>query len=90
MCGNQGIAAMKLRAVDTLHVSSVGPDNMAPGTEFDVSDDIGRQLVERGLASKVRGAAKAEEPAPKKKVEEPVRKRAAKPISRNSMKRRGK
>lgn len=47
---------VKMRATDTLHVSSVGPDSMAPGTEFEVSADVARQLAERGLATKVKAA----------------------------------
>lgn len=48
---------MKLKAIDTLHVSAVGPDNIAPGASFEVSDDMGRELVERGLAEEVKAAA---------------------------------
>ncbi|WP_441280512.1 hypothetical protein [Tardiphaga sp. 862_B3_N1_1] len=53
---------MKLKANDTLHVSSVKADNILPGEEFEVSDDFGRQMVERGLAVEVSGGktAKAE------------------------------
>lgn len=50
---------MKLRAKDTLHVSSVKADNLQPGEEFEVADDTGRQLVERGLATEVKSEAKA-------------------------------
>lgn len=56
---------MKLKANDTLHVSSVKADNIAPGEEFEVSDDSGRQLIEKGLATEVK--AKVE-----KKAEPPV------------------
>ena len=55
---------MKLKAIDTLHVSAVGPDNIAPGAEFDASDDQGRELVERGLAVEIKAA-----PAPANKME---------------------
>ncbi len=48
---------MKLKAHDTLHVSSVRADNIKPGEEFEVSDDFGRQFVERGLATEVVAAA---------------------------------
>lgn len=58
--GYQEKKTMRLKANDTLHVSSVGPDNIAPGEEFEVSADTGRQLVEKGLAKEVR-AKKAEE-----------------------------
>jgi hypothetical protein len=62
---------MKLTALDTLHVSSAGPDNILAGEQFEVSDEQGKALVSRGLASEVAGdqpEAKAE-PAPKNKVE---------------------
>ena len=52
---------MKLKANDTLHVSSVKAENILPGEEFEVSDDFGRQMVERGLATEVSGSKK---PAP--------------------------
>lgn len=45
---------MKLKAIDTLHVSSVRADSILPFEEFDVADDTGRQLVERGLAFEVK------------------------------------
>lgn len=56
---------MKLKANDTLHVSSVKADNLAPGEEFEVSDDIGRQLIELGRATEVKVAKAAEKPAEK-------------------------
>lgn len=55
---------MKLKANDTLHVSAVGPDNIAPGAEFEVSDDTGAALVARGLASEVKAA-----PVPQNKMD---------------------
>lgn len=59
---------MHLKANDTLHVSSVGPDNIAPGQVFEVSDNDGAQLVERGLATEVK-APKKSEAAPENKAE---------------------
>jgi hypothetical protein len=61
---------MQLKANDTLHVSSVKADNIAPGEVFEVADDTGRQLVEKGLATEVK-AQKAEkaEPAHENKME---------------------
>lgn len=62
---------MKLKAIDTLHVSAVGPDNIAPGASFEVSDDMGRELVERGQAVEVKAAAPVAnkmEPAPVNKA----------------------
>ena len=61
---------MKLKAIDTLHVSSVKAENIAPGEEFDVADDTGRQLLERKLATEVKGAKEEKsEPKPSNKME---------------------
>ncbi len=76
---------MKLKANDTLHVSSVKADNLLPGEEFEVSDDIGRQLVDMGRATEVKGkaAAKSEPAAPENKAEPPPENKA--PISSKSV-----
>lgn len=63
---------MKLKANDTLHVSSVKADNIAPGETFEVADDTGEKLIERGLATEVKAKAEPEhknkaEPAPTNK-----------------------
>jgi hypothetical protein len=65
---------MKLKAKDTLHVSSARPDNIAPGEVFEVSDDTGRQLIEKGLATEVGGqvTVKANAPEPEQKSELPL------------------
>lgn len=56
---------MKLKAIDTLHVSAVGPDNLAPGEEFEVSDETGAQLVKRGLATEMKApSAQGNKPNP--------------------------
>lgn len=47
---------MKLKALDTLLVSSVKSDNLLAGEEFEVSDNEGRGLVERGYAVEVKAA----------------------------------
>ena len=49
---------MKLKAKDTLHVSSVKPDNIQPNEEFEINDADGKSLVERGLATEVKPAPK--------------------------------
>lgn len=41
---------MKLKALDTLHISAVGPESIAPGGIFEVSDADGESLISRGLA----------------------------------------
>lgn len=76
---------MKLTANDTLHVSSVKADNLLPGEEFEVSDDMGRQLVEMGRATEVKGraAAKSEPAAPENKAAPPPENKA--PISSKSI-----
>lgn len=53
---------VKMKATDTLHVSSVGPENIAPGGEFEVSTAVADDLEARGLAKRVGGAKKAEAP----------------------------
>lgn len=51
---------MILKALDTLHISSVGSSNLLAGQTFELDDHFGRQLVERGLAAEVA----SDEPAP--------------------------
>lgn len=64
---------VKMKALDTLHISSVQADNLAPGEEFEVSSAIADDLEERGLAKRVGGKveAKAEKAAPENKMEAP-------------------
>jgi hypothetical protein len=71
---------MKLKAKDTLHVSAVKADNIVPGEEFEVSDDFGRQLVERGLATEIIGKTEEKAAAPvKNKMEDAPANKASKP-----------
>lgn len=58
-----------MKAIDTLHISAVGPDNIAAGASFDVNETEAKQLEDRGLATRI-GAAKAD-PAPTNKMAEP-------------------
>lgn len=51
---------MILKALDTLHVSSVSSNNILAGQSFELDDHFGRQLIERGLALEVA----SEKPAP--------------------------
>lgn len=51
---------MILKALDTLHVSSVSSNNILAGQSFELDDHFGRQLIERGLALEVA----SDEPAP--------------------------
>lgn len=66
---------MKLKAKDTLHISSLGPDPIRPGEEFDLPDPDAKKLLDRGLVSKV--ASK-----PKKKTASKPKNKAA-PKSKN-------
>jgi hypothetical protein len=38
---------MKLIAIDQCHISSVGPNTLRPGEIFEVSDDLGKRLLEK-------------------------------------------
>lgn len=60
---------MKLRAYDTVHVSTVRAENLRPGEEFEIGDAAGEELLKAhpGLFAVVEGA-KAE-PAPSNKAE---------------------
>ncbi len=44
---------MILKALDTLHISSVSSNNLLAGQSFELDDHFGRQLIERGLAVEV-------------------------------------
>jgi hypothetical protein len=59
---------MKLKAKDTLFISSVSSENILPGGTFEVSDAEGKRLIDRGLASAVKSKAsgKAAQPAKNK------------------------
>ena len=55
---------MIVKALDTVHVSSVSSDNITTGQTFEVDDQTGRSLIERGLAIEVDAAVAAKtEPA---------------------------
>lgn len=57
---------MILQALDTIHVSSVSSENITTGQTFEVDDQVGRSLIERGLAIEVDAAVAAKtEPAAK-------------------------
>lgn len=59
---------MRLRAKDTVHISSVQSENLVEGDEFDLNDDEGKKLIDRGIAEQVRVKTPASEkdPAPAK------------------------
>lgn len=75
---------MKMKVVDQLHLSALGPATMAKGAEFEVSDPLGKDLEQKGLATRVEPAKTAtdsaakSEPAPANKKEPaPVNKTGA-------------
>lgn len=48
---------MLMKALDTLHVSAVGPDNILAGQTFEIADNDGEILRQRGLAEPVKATA---------------------------------
>lgn len=38
---------MKLKATDQIHISAVSSDTLKPGTEFEVSDAMGEELLNK-------------------------------------------
>ena len=42
---------MLMKALDTLHVSAVGPDIILAGQTFEIADNDGETLRQRGTAS---------------------------------------
>ena len=67
----------RMKVVDQLHISSVGPGVMGKGTEFEVSDPIAADLQRRGLAVTV-DEEKAR-PAPDNKMQPAPANKSAKP-----------
>lgn len=69
---------MKLKALDQVHISAVKASSLRPGEEFEVSDDIGTQLlkarptlftvVEDGAMAEPEPDNKAESAAPSNKA----------------------
>lgn len=59
---------VKMKALDTLHISNVQADNIMEGDTFEVSETEAKQLEDRNLAKRVSGA-KAEKAAPENKME---------------------
>ena len=57
---------MILKALDTIHISSVSPNNLLTGQTFALDDHFARLLIERGLAAEVTGIGVADEPISRK------------------------
>lgn len=73
-----------MKAVDTLHISSVKADSLQPGEEFEVSGHIAEDLEKRGLAERVGEQAeqKADEVSENKMEAAPANKAAKAPKSK--------
>jgi hypothetical protein len=54
---------MLMKALDTLHVSAVGPDIILAGQSFEIADNDGEILRQRGLAEPVEVQPEAPKPA---------------------------
>lgn len=76
---------VRMKAVDTLHVSSVKADNLRPGEEFEAPQYVADDLEARGLATRVR-EAKAEPDALENKMEPAPANKAAKASSKKRRK----
>ncbi len=63
---------MILQALDTIHVSSVSSENITTGQTFEVDDQAGRSLIERGLAIEVDAAFAAKTETAAKAEPEPA------------------
>ena len=63
---------MILQALDTIHVSSVSSENITTGQTFEVDDQAGRSLIERGLAIEVDAATAAKAEPAEKSAPEPA------------------
>lgn len=63
---------MKMKSLDTIHVSAVKPDSLRPGEEFEISDAAGAELMKAHPSKfevvQEKSSEKAE-PAPKNKAE---------------------
>lgn len=76
---------VKMKAADTLHITGVKEDNLAPGEEFEVSTSVADDLEARGLATRVGAKAKAESPPENKMEAAPANKGQRRPISAKSV-----
>ena len=54
---------MLMKALDTLHISAVGPDIILAGETFEIADNDGEILHQRGLAEPVDAEPEAPRPA---------------------------
>jgi hypothetical protein len=77
---------VKMKALDTLFVSSFSSENIPPDGEFDVSADEAERMEKEGLAKRV----KAEKSAPENKMEAAPANKAVAAKAITATKRKGK
>ena len=73
---------MRLKALDQIHLSSVRPDSLRVGEEFDVSDALGGELMEKHPTRFERVHISGEKAAPS-----PLNKVDAPPANKSTVKR---
>jgi hypothetical protein len=67
------MSKVRMRALDTQHHSSVGPDAIHPGQEFEINSAFADQIEKSGMAERVADEpAKAKAEAPPKNKAEPA------------------
>lgn len=59
---------MLMKALDTLHISAVGPDIILVGHTFEIADNDGEILHQRGLAESISAELVEDAPAPQPKT----------------------
>ena len=70
---------MKLKVLDQIHVSSVSSDSLQPRQEIEVSDELGKELLNRHPATfhRIREPKKkAQQTPPNKAAQDPENKSA--------------
>jgi len=72
------VTKVRMKALDTLHVSGVGPDSLRPGDEFVVSNTVAAELERRGLAQSLGEAPEPEETPQDKPPLAAIKKKGAK------------
>jgi hypothetical protein len=65
------MSRVKMKAVDQLHLSELGPDTLQPGQTFETDAVSAKSLEKRGLARRVQAAAK-KAALPSNKAAEPL------------------
>lgn len=71
---------MKLTAIDQIHISSVKSDSLRPGEEFEVSDNLGKELMEKHPDKVAKSGADS---APAEKAEAAPQNKAEKAAPKN-------